>query len=282
MTTFTWLNQGLSYTPPGKREIMPTGRLLGYAREHWMPYACHMLFVSMVATVSGPYYAYPAAVVATAALLLYFGWQGRYPELSLKGTTPLDWLLAVGVGVVGIALWIAPYHFLFSLMFARIPLLGNENIYLSLTYGFSFPPDSFKTVLGGLVQVPTCLPKPTYDPTTLAGTWKTVFLACRMVGACITVPFFEELFIRSCVVRFIEDEQYKRVPIGWWTRRGFLWALGVYVVAHPWWLVAILWGGLTFWLFYYRKNLMLNVIAHAVSNLVLALYVLHTGNYYLW
>lgn len=279
---FSWFNKGLSYTKPAKRELMPTGKLLGYSKEHWVPYACHMAVIWALPPIIGSYAAYPIAVVATAASLLYFAWARKYPELTTKGTTAADWLLAVAVGIAGIVLWIAPYHFLYKVMFARVPLFGNQELYLSFTYGFDFAENSFAPILNGLIQVPMKQPTPTYDPSTLDGTVKSAFIAMRMLGACVTVPFFEELFIRSCVVRFMEDEYYKRVPIGYWTRRGFLWALGIYVVAHPWWLVAVLWGGLTFWLYYRRRNLMLNVVAHAVSNLVLALYVLRSGAFYLW
>jgi hypothetical protein len=277
-----WLNRGLEYTPPAKRELMPLGRLLGYSKAHWIPYVAHMAVVSIVATIIDPELAYPFAVIAAGAALLVFAAQGAYPELTVRGTTLSDWLLAVAVGVVGIIIWIAPYHFLWKVMFARIPIFGNEHIYLSLDYGFEFAEDAFDKVLGGLILVPNQLPVPTYDPSKLEGLWRTVFIIFRMAGAVITVPFFEELFTRSFIIRFADDEYYKRVPIGFYSKKSFIIALVIFVVAHPWWSVAVLWGLLIMWLLYYRRNLMLCVCAHAVSNLILAAYVLATGNYYLW
>jgi CAAX prenyl protease-like protein len=272
----------VSYTPPAQREIMPFGTLLGYAKEHWVPYACHMLCISMLAKIAGPFYAYPVAVVSTAIALLYFGMQGKYPELRVRGTTVVDWLLALGVGVIGIVLWIAPYHYISEIMFARIPILGNRNIYLSFTYGADIAEDAWRAVANGLVLLPTALPQSTYNVPELSGLWKQVFLAFRICGAVITVPFFEELFTRSLVIRFVEDEYYKRVPIGWFTRKSALIALGIFVFSHPWWLVAIIWGVLIMWLLYTTRNLLVCVAAHAVSNFLLALYILKTGNYYLW
>ncbi len=279
---FSWINKGIDYTPPVKREIMPIGKLFNYSKQDWVPYACHMVCVGVLAKIVGPYYAYPVAVIATAFFLIMYAFQGKYPELTVKGTKATDWLLAIGVGFVGIVLWIAPYHYFYDIMFARIPILGNENIFLSLTYGFEFPEDAFAKAANGIILIPKKMPTPTYDPTTLAGNFKFVFLAFRLLGAVVTVAFFEELFIRSFIVRFISEEYYKRVPIGYYCKKAFLIALAIYTVAHPWWLVAIIWGGLTFWLYYYKKNLMLCVAAHATSNLLLALYVLKTGNYYLW
>jgi CAAX prenyl protease-like protein len=275
-------NRNVSYTPPAQREIMPFGTLLGYAKEHWVPYACHMLCISMLAKIAGPFYAYPVAVVSTAIALLYFGMQGNYPELRVRGTTVVDWLLALGVGVIGIVLWIAPYHYISEIMFARIPILGNRNIYLSFTYGADIAEDAWRAVANGLVLLPTALPQSTYNVPELSGLWKQVFLAFRICGAVITVPFFEELFTRSLVIRFVEDEYYKRVPIGWFTRKSALIALGIFVFSHPWWLVAIIWGVLIMWLLYTTRNLLVCVAAHAVSNFLLALYILKTGHYYVW
>jgi len=265
---FSWINKGLDYTPPKKREIMPIKKLLAYSQQHWAPYACHMIIISVVSNITGPYIAYPVAVIATGALLVWYWTRGKYPELRTKGATAGDWLLAVAVGVVGIVLWIVPYHFFPEVMFARIPILGNENIALSLTYGTK--------VIDGV-------PEATYQPIKeLARQWQAPFLIFRVFGAVILVPFWEELFIRSAVVRFAEDEHYKRVPIGHYSRVSFLIALGLYTFSHPWWLVAVIWGGLTFWLYYYKRNLQLCVVAHAVSNLLLAAYIVYTGNYYLW
>jgi membrane protease YdiL (CAAX protease family) len=295
---YSWLNKGLDYSPPAKRELMPLGTLVKYSLPHWLPYACHMVFVGAVAKIVLPFEAYPLAVLFTAFLLIFFWVRGSYPELTVKNTTIMDWMLALAVGVVGIILWIAPYHFFPKVMFARVPILGNENIYLSFTYGFTFPENAFTKILGGLILVPAVSPEATYSPEVLAKSVqhisslaggesvaefvKTMLIAFRISGAVLTVPFFEEFFIRSIVVRFAVDEYYKRVPIGYFTRASFLIALGIYVIAHPWWLVALIWGGLTFWLYYYRKNLLLCIFAHGVSNLLLAAYVLQTGSYYLW
>ena len=295
---YPWINKGLEYTPPAKREIMPLKALAKYSMPHWLPYICHMIFVGAVAKILLPFEAYPLAVISTALILIVFWAKGKYPELTTKGLTLSDWLLAGAVGVVGIVLWIAPYHYFSKVMFARIPILGNENIFLSFTYGFKFPENAFSSILGGLVLVPTTMPEATYSPEVLAKSVqhisgiaggesasnmiRTMLIALRISGAVLTVPFFEEFFIRSAIVRFSVDEYYKRVPIGYFTKASFLIALGIYVFAHPWWLVALIWGGLTFWLYYYRKNLLLCIFAHGISNLLLALYVLKTGSFYLW
>ena len=267
---FEWINKGIDYKPPRKRAVMPTGKLLSYSQQHWAPFICHMAIVTVLSTITGPYIAYPIAVIVTGSLLLWYWKKGKYPELKTTKEVPInDWLLAVLVGVVGIAFWILPYHYFPKVMFAKVPILGNENYYLSFTYGT-------KMINGH--------PEATYMPLKdiASRNWRMIFMAFRIFGAAVLVPFWEELFTRSAVTRFIVDEKYKEVPIGYYTKKSFLIALAIYTMAHPWWLVAIIWGGLTFWLYYYKKNLQLVVAAHAVSNLLLAAYVITTGNYYLW
>ena len=267
---FDWLNKGLDYKPPRRRAVMPTGKLLKYSQQHWAPYACHMLIISVIATITGPYIAYPIAVVLTGALLIYYWKKNKYPELKTTKEVPIgDWLLAIFIGVLGIALWILPYHFFPEIMFKRIPILGNKNIYLSFTYGTK--------IIDGH-------PEATYMPfkDIASRHWRIIFIAFRIFGAAVLVPFWEELFVRSAISRFVIDEHYQNVPIGYYTKKSFLITLAIYTVSHPWWLVAVIWGGLTFWLYYYKKNLQLVIAAHAVSNLLLAVYVLTTGNYYLW
>ena len=77
-------------------------------------------------------------------------------------------------------------------------------------------------------------------------------------------------------------EKYKEVPIGFYTKKSFLIAIGFFILSHPWWFVALIWGGLIFFLYYYKRNIPLCIFAHGVSNLILGLYVVATGNYYLW
>lgn len=260
---FSWINKGLEYTPPVKRKIMPLGKLAKYSHQHWVPYILYGLFIGVVKTITGPYIAYTGAVIVVSTFLLIYFFQGKYPELTFKGTTLSAWIVATLAGVVGIFLWIAPYHFFEDIMFYQIPILGNENIYLSLTFGGKADP--------------------TYQPfTELAQNWQIPFVAVRMFGAILMVPLFEELAVRSLVTRFSIDEEYKKVPIGFYTKMSFLIAFAISTFSHPWWFVALIWSFVIFWVYYYYKNLLLCVWTHLIANLILALYVLETGNLYLW
>ena len=295
---FSFLNRGLSYEPPKEREVMPTGRLLAYAQPHIMPYVVYGVCTAVLAKIINPYQAYIFAFALTLLTVAFYYFRGDYPEFTMKGLKFRDWLLAFAVGVVGIVLWIIPYHFAWKIMFARIPVLGNENIFLSLTYGFEFAEDAFHKASGALVMLPSELPKSSYSKEILelgaaqlkdfchlnvgAGVLANFLLAVRIAGASLMVPFFEELFSRSALTRFCVAEKYKEVPIGFYTKKSFLIAIGFFILSHPWWFVALIWGGLIFFLYYYKRSIPLCIFAHGVSNLILGLYVVATGNYYLW
>lgn len=293
-----FLNRGLDYEPPSEREIMPTGRLLAYAAPHILPFVVYGVCTAVLGKIINPYQAYIFAFALTLLTVAVFYFRGQYPELTCKGLRASDWLLALAIGVVGIVLWILPYHYAWKLMFARIPLGGNQNIFLSLTYGFEFAEDAFHQASGIMALVPTELPKSAYAPQVLSqgaeglkgflglsadvSLLKGLLLAVRIGGAAIMVPFFEELFSRSALTRFCVAERYKEVPVGYYTKRSFIIAMGFFILSHPWWFVALIWGGLIFLLYYWKRSLPLCIFAHGVSNLLLGLYVVASGNYYLW
>ena len=263
-----------------------------------MPYVVYGVCTAVLAKIINPYQAYVFAFLLTLLTVGIYYFKGEYPEFTLKNLKLGDWLLAFAIGVVGIALWILPYHFAWKIMFAKIPVFGNENICLSLTYGFDFAEDAFHKASGALVLLPSELPRSSYSREILlagasqmkdffhlgidAGVLANFLLFIRIAGATLMVPLFEELFSRSALTRFCVAEKFKEVPIGYYTKRSFLIALGFFILSHPWWFVALIWGGLIFFLYYYKKSLPLCIFAHGVSNLILGLYVVATGNYYLW
>ena len=296
---FSFLNRDLEkYSPPTEREIMPLGKLLSYAQPHIVPYVVYGVCTAVLGKIINPYQAYIFAFLLTILTIVFYYLKGAYPEFTLKGLKFQDWLLAFFIGVVGIALWILPYHYAWKIMFARLPILGNDNIFFSLTYGFQFAEDAFHKASGSIILIPAEYPEAAYSKEVLVegaaklkeffslsvdqNTLQNLLTFTRIAGASLMVPLFEELFSRSALTRFCVAEKYKEVPIGYYTKKSFLIAIGFFILSHPWWFVALIWGGLIFFLYYYKKSLPLCIFAHGVSNLILGLYVVATGNYYLW
>ena len=112
---------------------------------------------------------------------------------------------------------------------------------------------------------------------------RDAFLAVRFLGLVAVVPVIEETFYRGFLLRYVTDlDDFRRVPLG-----TFSWgALGVNVVlfmlSHPEWLAAAIFALAMCGLLARTKNLFACIVAHAVTNLLLGLYVVHAGAWQYW
>ena len=122
-----------------------------------------------------------------------------------------------------------------------------------------------------------------FDPYTFGRNWlAAVLIAFRLIGAVLVVPMFEELFWRSFALRWLIKEEFIEVPIGafsWFSCIAVVLAFGV---EHHQWLVGLLAGIAYNALLYRTKNLSACVLAHAVTNLLLGVYVLWTHQWNFW
>lgn len=106
--------------------------------------------------------------------------------------------------------------------------------------------------------------------------------AFRVAGAVLVVPLMEELFWRSFLVRYIIDKDFDRVPLGTFTWSSFLLTIVLFGLEHSY-LLAGMMAGLFYNIILYRtKSLAQCVLAHAVTNLALAIYVLYSGQWRFW
>jgi CAAX prenyl protease-like protein len=108
------------------------------------------------------------------------------------------------------------------------------------------------------------------------------FVAVRMLGLVVVVPLIEELFWRSFLMRWVIDPNFARVPIGRVTPLAAVVTSGLFALAHPEWLPALITGAAWAWLLWQTKSLSACFVSHAVANLGLGLYVLSTGAWKFW
>jgi len=118
-----------------------------------------------------------------------------------------------------------------------------------------------------------------HDPGT-----RDLFLAFRIFGLALMVPFMEELFWRSFLLRFASnpDADFRLVPTGTFSWGAFAIVAGAFALSHPEWLSALICGvayGLLLWR---TRSLFAPFIAHAVTNLALGIYILQTHNWAYW
>jgi hypothetical protein len=121
-----------------------------------------------------------------------------------------------------------------------------------------------------------------YDPTQAAPGWASALIFARVAGAVIIVPIMEELFWRSFLVRYLIDRDFMVVRAGTFTLFTFLATAALFGLEHQLYLAGIL-AGLAYNAIYRKTGSLAQcVLSHAVTNGLLAAYVLTTGNWRFW
>ncbi len=121
---------------------------------------------------------------------------------------------------------------------------------------------------------------PFRDIATPLGQWS--FIAARILGMAVLVPFAEEIFWRGFLLRWIISPDWQKIGIGSYSLKSFCWVVLLFTLAHPEWLAAVVYCSLLNLLLYWKRDLWNCIVAHGVSNLILAIYVLATGTWQLW
>ena len=189
--------------------------------------------------------AYAAKTFVVAGVLVYF--RRHYTRIRWD-----YWWLGVIVGVVGIFQWVG------------MQLWLQRNVEL------------FKPAIDAWVFDPyAAIPSPA---------WRMAFFAVRIAGAVLLVPVMEELFWRDFLWRqVLAPNDFKLAGVGEWGWAPFLIISGAFALVHGnWWATSIVWALMIGALLVYTKSLGACIIAHAVTNALLAVYVLKTRDWTFW
>ncbi|MFI5385241.1 MAG: CAAX prenyl protease-related protein [Fimbriimonadales bacterium] len=111
---------------------------------------------------------------------------------------------------------------------------------------------------------------------------RSAFLAARFFGLVLLVPFMEELFWRSFGLRYATQTDFKALPIGKFSRTGALLTCAVFALSHPEWAPALIFAAAMTILVWKTKSIFACIVAHAVTNLALGVYVVTQGVWTLW
>lgn len=178
----------------------------------------------------------------TVGLMLYL-FKDHYSELRLKDLANLSVTLATcGVGLLVFVLWIR----------------------MDWTFGTVGVPQGFNPA-----QFP-------------GNNLPVVMTAFRIAGAVLVVPLMEELFWRSFLIRYIIDNNFEMAKVGAFTWGSFLITVVLFGLEHNYILAGVM-AGIAYNLLLYRtRSLAHCVLAHAVTNLALAIYVIRTGAWQFW
>ena len=162
--------------------------------------------------------------------------------------------LAIGIGIVGAAVWVG---------------LAMLQRYLVVRWGWDLEAGK-RSAFNPLVQLAQC------------HFCEYTFLAIRFVGLALVVPVIEEFFLRGFVMRFVVAADWWKVPFGTANRLAIVVGTAVPVLMHPQEaLAAAVWFSAITWLMLRTRNIWDCVVAHAVTNLLLGVYVVASGNWWL-
>jgi CAAX protease family protein len=222
----------------------------------WLPYVAPMAAFLLLTSAEGwlpppsvgsPRTYYPAFYAFKIAVVAVVCWLCRSTWRDLLPRPGIkSTVLAVGLGVIVTAFWV-----------------GLDGLY---------------PIYGDVGS------RAAFNPNTLSPVAEAGFLAVRMLGLVLVVPFFEELFWRSFVIRWIIDpDHFRDIPIGRVTPMAAAITAALFALEHPAeWLPALLTGGLWAWLLHQTKSVSACFISHAIANLGLGIYVLMTGQWKFW
>jgi CAAX prenyl protease-like protein len=241
-------------------------------RAHVVPFAVFMAFMLVLPLVEAwvgwdhpqapwwrrdvAHFIYPAQTMVVLGILWFY-----------RRSYAFDWswkwsLVAIPAGALGILFWLLP-----AMAYDYFGFTGKTTGILSWL-GVDGRADGF-------------------DPSVFDNSiawWTSVLL--RFLRAVVVVAFVEEIFWRGFLMRFVHDWEgdYWRQHFGRASWKSYLIVTGLFMAAHAPvdYAGAFVYGSLTWLLCVWSKNLGACVVMHAIANLLMGLYIMHTGKYGLW
>lgn len=109
-----------------------------------------------------------------------------------------------------------------------------------------------------------------------------IVVLTRILGSIIVVPPLEEVFYRSFLYRYLSRADFLTVPLGRFVPGPFVLTALLFGFTHREWFAGILCGmayqGLVIW----KNRLGDAIAAHAITNLLLGLWVVLRGQWQFW
>jgi CAAX prenyl protease-like protein len=195
----------------------------------------------------GQYWLYLVKVLVAGWLL----WVAR------RAIAELRWAISGEAVVAGVAVFVM--------------WVGLDALLIQIGFRGSYPKLNF----GGSAWNPVA----TFGAGTVAA-W--FFIGVRLIGSAVLVPMLEEVFFRSFLYRYVEKPDFLSVPLRHFSWRALLITSVIFGLEHREWLAGIL-AGLTYQALVLRKGRIGDAItAHAITNLLLGLWVVGKGAWQFW
>jgi uncharacterized protein len=217
-------------------------------------------------------------IIPFMAFMVLLALRGALPEDGSWGIDP-RWVYPITVIVVAGLLWFyRRYYIELDFRFAEHRISWSE-AGLAILVGLAV---FFIWIQLDQPWMRLSEPTATFRPVDAQGQLIWPLVAMRWVGAALLVPVMEELFWRSFLMRWLEQPQFIQVLPKSVGLRALLMSTFVFTLAHTLWLAAIIAGLAYAWLYIRTGKLWTAVIAHAVTNGALGIWVVLTGQWAFW
>ena len=225
------------------------------------PLFVFMLFLSGESYFPDLHYVlYPFKTMLVAAVIAWY-WR------SLPSLMPTAWILSMGLGILGVMLWIGldPWatrlNALIEELFNRAMFsVGLDSWQTQVEHGAPIGRNPFQLYPAGMAW------------------WLFGF---RVAGITLCVPVMEELFWRGFLMRWLIREDFTSVPLGTYQPVSFAVTTAFFAAVHgPEWPMGLVVGLLYGAWFVRTKRLGDIMLAHGVTNLLLAFYCLGTNDWH--
>jgi len=108
------------------------------------------------------------------------------------------------------------------------------------------------------------------------------FLGVRIFGLAVVVAVIEEFFLRAFVMRFVMDANWWEIPFGQVSVFAVIVGTALPMLSHPAELIAAaVWFSMVTVLMVKTRNIWDCIVAHGVTNLLLGIYVVLSGEWHL-
>ena len=217
-----------------------------FTQRPWIPYVVPFIIFLAITGLAKYFPASRDIIYISKTIivgaLLWF-WRHHYARDISPGLTQAGYITALTAGLLVLFLWVAPEHLL--------PQLGSPHGFNPYSFGWR------QSTVSGLIAI-------------------------RLAGAALVVPFMEELFWRSFIMRYAVNPDFRSVPLGTFTIFAFTATAVLFGLEHHRIIPGILAGAIYGLLVVKQKTLKGAILAHATTNLGLGIYVLHTQNWQFW
>lgn len=138
-------------------------------------------------------------------------------------------------------------------------------------------------ILVYLIWIPLAGGEPVEDPRAqLTAVWAELWLLSRLVGSVLIVPLIEELAFRGYLLRRLQSRWFLDIPVGQVTAVSVIVSSLAFGFLHQAWFAGTLAGLAYAYATTLRGSLADAVVAHALTNLCIAVHVVAANRWDLW